>query len=110
MLPLRSSQRGRVSLLAAMDGGMNSDDSHEFAMDQATRPVSIPVSNPLKEAHTLLVEALCHEPKHDENCAGQNFANKNRCLPANHPAWKSAPACNCWVGRMAEWLKENQEL
>jgi hypothetical protein len=88
-------------------GEMNETDCHEFAQDQATR---VPVAAPLKEAKAILTEAICHNPQHDDACEARNFAELNRCCPPAHPAWKLQPACNCWVGRLAEWLKNNPEI
>jgi hypothetical protein len=105
---IESSAAYKAAWESAQAGGMNNSDSHEFALDQASRPaVSIPVADAHKEARAILVEALCHHPQHDESCWGEQFAKLNRSLPPSHPAWKSAPACNCWVARLAAWLKND---
>jgi len=106
----------RDAWVAAQAGGMNAGDSHEFALDQASRlapAVSIPVADPLKEARDILVQALCcvgASGRHSENCEAEKFANRNRHCPPNHPAWKVAPKCSCWVGSAAAWLQQNFEL
>jgi hypothetical protein len=97
-------------------GGMNETDSHEFAFDQAANGaaqnehVKLPVADPLKEAKAILTDALCHKPDHDENCAAQAFAVRNRHCPCTHPVWKAQPPCTCWVGRLANWLNNNPEI
>jgi hypothetical protein len=102
---------------------MNETDSHEFAFDRAAneaaqnehagavRAVKLPVAAPLKEAKAILTDALCDPGlQHQANCAALVFTNKNWHCPPAHPVWKSAPACTCWVGRLAEWLKNNPEI
>lgn len=116
---------------AAQAGGMNGTDCHEFALDHATR-LEIPsakgldffswsellkagrrllVSDPLKEARKILTDALCSRSlRHDERCVMWVFTAHHGSFPPAHPIWKERPACNCWVGRMAEWLKNNPEV
>ncbi len=62
----------------------------------------------LAEARCLLVDSLIHmgvNNLHASDCAGAKFAQANRYLPSRHPAWQHAPACNCIVSRIAEYLK-----
>ena len=106
----------------ARAGGMNQTDSDEFALDQAANEAAqneharavwgldAPVVDPLKEARAILTDALCHNPRHDDACEAQNFAEHNSYLPASHPAWNFQPACTCWVGRLAGWLRNNSEI
>ena len=69
------------------------------------------VADPLKEARVVLTEALCSRNlRHDEKCVALNFIEEHRYCPPAHPIWKEQPCCNCWVGRMAEWLKNNPEV
>jgi hypothetical protein len=68
----------------------------------------IPVADPLREAKAILTDALSHNPQHDDACAARRFAEHNGYLPAGHPAWKSAPPCDCWVSRLASFLKSEQ--
>ena len=99
-------------------GEYSGNGHEEVALDQAANEhagavvgaVKPSVADRLKQAKAIVTDALCHNPRHDESCAALSFALKNRCLPANHPTWKHAPACNCWVGRLAEWLKNNSEI
>jgi hypothetical protein len=98
---VESSPKYQAAYTVAQAGGMNGDDC---PLDQATR---VRVADPLKEAKALLTDALCHNPQHDDACEARRFAEHNSYLPANHPARNLQPACNCWVGRMAEWLKSN---
>lgn len=75
---------------------------------RAVQDVKLPVADSLKEAKAILTDALCHNPQHDESCKARRFADHNRYLPASHPAWKSAPPCDCWVSRLAGFLKSDQ--
>jgi hypothetical protein len=86
-------------------GGMK----HPVSLPWAVRGFKLPVADPLKEAKAILTDALCHNPRHDEACEARRFTEHNGYLPASHPARKSAPACTCWVGRLANWLKNNPE-
>lgn len=40
-----------------------------------------------------------------EDCARGQFFFKNKHIPVNHPVFNSAPLCNCWRGRAANFLK-----
>jgi hypothetical protein len=97
---------------------MNETRCREAALDQhaqneharAVRAVKLVVADPLREARAILTDAFCHTPQHDEDCEARSFAQLNRCCPPAHPAWNSMPACNCWVGRLGEWLRNNPEI
>jgi hypothetical protein len=95
-------------------GEYSGNGHEELALDQAANEhagavgaIKLFVADPLKEARAILVEALCHNPQHDTDCKAQAFTIKHRCLPGTHPTWKSAPACDCWVSRLASWLKND---
>jgi hypothetical protein len=85
--------------------------ANEVAVDghaKAVRAVKLPVADSLREAKAILTEALCHNPQHDDACEARRFAEHNSYLPPSHPAWKSAPQCDCWVSRLASFLKSDQ--
>ena len=109
----RRSASGRVNSQASL---LKGTDLHGIALRQADRqqevlpPLRLSVVDPLREANVIFRDALCHNPQHDEACAARRFAKHNSYLPASHSAWKSAPACTCWVGRLANWLKNNPEI
>lgn len=64
----------------------------------------------LREAREIIQDAFIfagREGRHEPGCAAQEFARHNRICPPSHPVWQHAPACDCWVGRAAEFLKSN---
>lgn len=77
---------------------------------QAGKPLAkVLVQDPVKEASDILVEAMASlQGRHPADCEAEKFAQKNKHLPANHPAWKLAPQCSCWVSKAANWLVCNQ--
>jgi hypothetical protein len=97
---------------------MNETRCRAAALDQRTqneraravRAVKPPVADPLKEAKAILIDVLWHTPQHDEGCEARSFAQLNRCCPPAHPVWNLQPACNCWIGRLGEWLRNNPDI
>lgn len=86
----------------------------------ALYPVPVPAPEPpppadslkvrLDGARSIIIDAFClagSEGKHAPDCEAGKFAKANRHCPPAHPVWKSAPVCNCWVGRAAAWLKHD---
>jgi len=59
----------------------------------------------LKEAEALLrkvVELDHHQP----DCAVREFRRRNKYLPPLHPGWKYAPACNCPLRDIVNFLNK----
>lgn len=97
------------ALLQAEGAGIGTEFGNQL-LEKAIALARIRVPNPLKEAKEILTDALGHVGRighHTAECAAQAFANNNRCCPPNHPG---QPACTCWVGRAADWLKNNPEI
>jgi hypothetical protein len=67
-----------------------------------------PATKPQDTAHDIIRDALIEfggRMIHAEGCRAAAFQKLNRHCPANHPIWSWAPECDCIIGRMAEWLK-----
>jgi len=63
----------------------------------------------LDKARQVITDALCAagaQQQHARNCEGYAWACRHFYLPATHPDRATAPKCNCWVGRAAEFLKQ----
>lgn len=44
---------------------------------------------------------------HSPGCDYERFRLANRTLPCGHPAWKSAPACNCYQNAARTIIRES---
>jgi hypothetical protein len=63
--------------------------------------------NKLALARAILIDALIvagGQGAHAPHCKGAEFARHNQNCPPNHPVWKSAPKCDCWLGAAADFL------
>jgi len=81
--------------------GMNDEEAQDL---RAKYPQLV------EEARQIIRDALCDvgvEGRHHKDCNAAKFVQHNRMCPPNHPIWKHAPACDCWVGQAAEFLKNH---
>jgi hypothetical protein len=59
----------------------------------------------LASAKVMLKVAVAYSNGHGEGCPAGRFWQSNKHLPSNHPAWRSAPECDCWVRDVKAFLK-----